>query len=1171
LQKQKNILILKLDEFIRKYYKNQLLKGTIYSGGILLAAFLTVVTLEYFAEFNNLIRAVLFFGYLAAASYVIIRFVVLPLLKINRIGPVISYKEAAAIIGNHFSNVQDKLINVLQLQEDKLLGGSEDLLLAGINQKIEELNPVRFTTAVDLSGNKKYLRFILPLFFITASMLLIWPQVISKSTIRLVNYDTYYEKEMPFKFNILNKNLQALQTEDFRLDLKITGAQVPDEVFIEINGISYKLDKKDKINFVYTFSNLQGTVDFQFSASGYLSKAYTLEVLPKPTLLNFRLHLDYPGYINRASEDIDNSGDMQIPQGTKVNWVFNTSNTDSLSLVFSDSSAFTKRINDNQFRYSRKFLKSDIYTVKASNRFVPFAADSVSFSVQVIQDQFPTINVEAKPDSLNSKNIYYSGLLKDDYGFSGLRFHWKKIITDTNGKVVESDGSTGINLAKRDVSQQFFYFFDASLFDLQAGDKVEYYFEVFDNDGVNGPKSSKSQLLEFKAPSRDEIIQSTEKNNSEIKKDLEESIKKAKQLQKDVSDLARKINDKKQPGYEEKKKLEELLKKQAELQNKINQIKQENELNNKQQNEYSKTDESILEKQKQLEQLFENVMSPEMKKLFDELNKMMDKLDKNMIQEKLEELKLSNKDIEKELDRNLEAFKQLEVAQKMQNVLDKLDELKKKEQGLREETIGKEKKEENNQSKQNQGKDKENDKKDKDEKTTSKTEAKDLEKKQEEINKEFEDLKKELKDLEQKNKELEEPNTLPDTEKKQKEISDQLQKSSEQLSKNNKKSASESQKNAAQKMEEMAEELENSMLEEEEKQESENAQAIRQILENLLNLSFAQEELMIDLDKTRIDNPKYVDIPKQQNKLKDDSKIIEDSLLALSKRAPQISAIVNREISAIHLNMGRTVKQLAERNSDQSKMYMQGTMKSVNDLAALLNESLEEMQKQMKARMQSKSQKGGKCKKPGTASGKNPASDGNPVSNMRKMQEQLNKQLKDLKEALEKGQKPGDKPGDKQGKPPGQGQGNSMSGNNLPGSSEQFAKMAAQQKALRLQMEQLMEKLKNKGKNPGGDMASLMEETEKELVNKQLSSETMRRQQDILNRLLESEKAEREREQDEQRKSNEAKNEIYSNPSQFLEYKRLKEREIELLNTVPPGLTPYYKEKVNNYFNNLNK
>lgn len=115
-----------------------------------------------------------------------------------------------------------------------------------------------------------------------------------------------------------------------------------------------------------------------------------------------------------------------------------------------------------------------------------------------------------------------------------------------------------------------------------------------------------------------------------------------------------------------------------------------------------------------------------------------------------------------------------------------------------------------------------------------------------------------------------------------------------------------------------------------------------------------------------------------------------------------------------------------------------------------------------------------------------------------------------------------------------------------------------------------MDKLKNKGKNPGGQIADMMEQTEKDIVNRQITQETMRRQQEILTKLLESEKAEREREQDEQRKSNEAKNEILSNPKGFLEYKRLKEKELELLNTVPPHLTPFYKEKVNNYFNSVN-
>jgi hypothetical protein len=1194
---QNTILIQKLDEFIRRYYKNQLLKGAIYATGLLAAAFLSVVLLEYFGEFNTPVRALLFFGFLGAALAILVTYILVPVLKLNKIGKIISYNQAAAIIGSHFSSVQDKLLNVLQLQNNQALQGSGELLLAGINQKINELKPVPFTTAIDLNENKRYLKYVLPLMLLTLMIFIVWPQIISKSTRRLVNYQTYYEKEMPFSFNIQNKELKALQTQNYTLDLKMTGEQIPNEVFISINGIEYKLEKENNAVFHYTFSNLQNTTEFQFSAAGYTSREYELKVLPKPSLLQFNLQLVYPAYLNKPNENIANTGDLQIPQGTRVSWIFNTKNTDQLYLRFTDSAAAPNRNTENEFRFSRRFMQSNSYTIKALNGFVPDAVDSVSYSINVLSDQFPAIDVSEKKDSLNPKNIYFSGQIKDDYGFNRLLFHFKKFGVDTNGKETESSGNYPVSISRTQVSQPYFYFLDAAQFNLQPGDKIEYFFEVFDNDGVNGSKSAKTAVMVFKAPTRDEINQSTEKNNSEIKQDLEESIKKARQLQKDVNELSKKINEKKQLGYEEKKKVEDLIKKQQDLQNKINEIKQNNELNNKQQNEFSQVDESIMEKQKQLEQLFENVMTPEMKKLFDELNKMLEKLDKNQVQEKLEEMKLSNKDIEKELDRNLEAFKQLEVQQKMQNAIDKLDELQKKEEALNKETEGKkntedkaEKKDQAKDSKEKNTDAKDADKKDADKSAEDnkkqgedkkadqnknagqkKADPKELGKKQEEIKKEFEELKKDLKDLEQKNKELEEPAKLPDSQQKQEEVSKEMQKSSEQLQKNNKKDASKSQKSASEKMEEMKEEMEKAMSEEEEKQDEENAQALRQVLENLLNLSFAQEELIRELPKTRIDNPQYVAIPKQQNKLKDDSKIIEDSLLALSKRAPAISATINREISSINLNMEKTVKALADRNTGESSMRMQSTMTSVNNLALLLNEALEQMQQQMKEQQKSKSSKSGKCKKPGSGGGKNSGSKaGTP--NMRKLQEQLNKQLQDMKDALEKGQKPGEKPGDKKGQKPGTGMGSKgTQGANMPGSSEQFAKMAAQQEALRRQMQQMMDKLKNKGKNPGGDIANMMEETEKDLVNKQITNETMKRQQQILSRLLESEKAEQEREQDEQRKSNEAKNENLSNPGQFLEYKRLKEKEMELLNTVPPSLTPYYKEKVNNYFNSLNK
>ena len=46
------LLIQKLDEFIRKYYTNLLIRGAIYSLSLLLLSFLSITLLEYFGNFD---------------------------------------------------------------------------------------------------------------------------------------------------------------------------------------------------------------------------------------------------------------------------------------------------------------------------------------------------------------------------------------------------------------------------------------------------------------------------------------------------------------------------------------------------------------------------------------------------------------------------------------------------------------------------------------------------------------------------------------------------------------------------------------------------------------------------------------------------------------------------------------------------------------------------------------------------------------------------------------------------------------------------------------------------------------------------------------------------------------------------------------------------------------
>jgi len=1142
-----NIIHQKLDEFIRKYYKNQLIRGLIYSVGLVLLFFISVSSLEYFAEFSTTIRTILFYSFILTCTYVIAKYIVVPVLKLNSFGSVISYKQAANIIGSHFNAVQDKLLNVLQLQSLEQNTASVELLNAGINQKIGELKPIPFTAAIDLNENRKYLKYTAIPLLLLFSILLINSKILSTGTKRLINHSTYFEKEAPFLFEIENKNLQAVQQQDFTLKIKIIGNKVPAEAFIIINGNEVKLDKENSAAFAYTFKNVQQDVNFHFAGGGFSSKEYTLTALPKPTLLGFEAQLKYPAYLNRKDEVVSNTGDMLVPQGTKITWTFNTKNSDGLSIHFSDSLLDLKPSALNKFSFTRRFMQNAVYSINTNNKFVP-KADSINYSINVIPDAYPTVESNERRDSLKSNTIYFSGIIKDDYGFNRFEFHYKIYSSDTSGKSFEKSEEFSMPLQKGLLTQPFVHYIDISKFTLKAGDKVEYYFEVWDNDGVNGSKSAKTNIMLFKAPTLEELDKNTQKNNDQIKKDLEESIKKAKELQKEINDLNKKVLEKKQLGWEEKKKLENLLEKQKELEKKVEQTKQDNLKNNEEQNQYKPQDENILEKQKELEKLFENMMTPEMKKLFAELQKLMDKMDKNKIQETLEKLKLSDKDIEKELDRTLEQFKQMEIQQKMEDVAKKLDELAKKQEELAKQTESKKADDKNQENKTPE----------------QKLTKEQLQQKQEELNKKFDEIKKENQDAKDMNEKLENKLDMPDSKQQEQKISQEQKNASEQLQKNNKKNAAKEQKQAADDMKEMGAQLETALKKMEEQEEGEDMQAIRQILENLLQVSFAQEDLAKEVQQTKANNPRYTKLAQKQKQLQDDSKMIEDSLLALSKRNPKVSAQINREISSVQMNMQKAINAFEERNTPEAQLRGQNTMTSVNNLALMLNEALDQMQQQAKQKKGPSKPGGGKCKKPGSGEGQKPS-----MANMRKMQEQLNKQIEQMKKALEQGKqqggkKPGDKPGDQKG-------GKNPYGN-VPGMSEGLAKMAAEQEAIRKAVQEAMQKMmKNGGNQPGGDMLNKMEETETDLVNKTITQQTLNRQQEILTKLLESEKAQREQEEDEQRKSNEAKPQEYANPALFLEYQKLKEQETELLKTMPPSLTPYYRSKVNRYFNSFVK
>ena len=1147
-------LIQKLDEFIRKYYRNQLTKGLIYSIGLLVAFFLVVSVAQYLGEFSTAIRTFLFYSFIGSFISVVGYYIAWPLLKLLKIGSIISHEQASQIIGKHFSSINDKLINTLQLHKLQETNGTPEqniLIEASINQRIKDLKPIPFTNAIDVSKNKKYIKYAAIPVIVLLLILFTKPKVLSDSAKKIITYDTYYEKPAPFNFIVENSALTAVQNADYLLKIKVEGEIIPNEVLlIEVNSEN-RLEKKDKLHFNYNFKNIQNDISFKLFADGFYSKEYTIKALPNPVLLSYTAKVVYPAYTRKKSEILSNIGDYQAPEGTQITYSFQTKDVDNFIFYSPNKKLEVNKTSENRFELAINLKNSFSYSLKTSNKYFT-SKDSINYTLQAIPDQFPTIDAEERKDSNNINFVYFRGTIKDDYGFSKLTFN--SIKKEKDGKT--SPANQSVVISKSNLEQEYFFAWDLSSLQIKPGDEIEYYFEIFDNDGINGAKSTRSQKFVFKALSEDELAAKAEKGNSDTKKGLQQNLKMAKDIQKEINELNKKILDKKVLSYEEIKRLKDLMQKQKDIEKQIGELQKQNKDNANEQNQFKQPNEELLEKQKQIQDLMAQLLPEELKEKMRELEKLLqENVDKDKIQDALEKLKEDNKDLEKELDRTLEIFKKMEIEDKLKNNISAVEKLAEKQEELAKKT---------------------------EEKNGNPNE---LKKEQDALNKEFEELKKEQAELEEKAKELD-----IDTgemfgdkmDEKKEDITKEMQNSSEQLANKQNKKASNAQKNAAQKMKQMAAQMSAMASQEEQEEAEEDLKSLRAILENLVKLSFDQEDLMKRFSEVDRMNPQYVILTQEQKKLKDDAKLIEDSLFALSKRQPKIESIVNREIADINSNMQKSIQKMADRQTGEATSRQQYVMTSVNNLALLLNEALEQMQQQM-----ANSKPGsGKCSKPGGSGQGKPKPQ--TASQMKKMQEKINKEIEKLKQQLElekaqakqdgkkpgdkPGQKPGDKPGEKLGEKPGEKGKNGSQGEG--GTSEQLAKVAAQQEALRREMQKAAELLNKDGKQGNGQMqkiAEQMEKTESDIVNKNITQETLRRQQEIMTRLLEAEKAERERDEDEKRQSNESKNTKLSNPEQFFEYKLQKLKEAELIRSVPPALIPYYKNKVNEYFNSLNK
>ncbi len=1098
---------------------------------------LIVLGVEYLLWLGSNGRLMLLVLFITIEFFLLFQYILTPLFYLFRLKKGLSNKQASLLIGKHFPEVGDKLYNLLELADDP---AQSELLLASIDQRSDNLKSIPFTKAIDYKDGLVYGKYLLiPLILLGALWLTGNLNSFFGSYDRVVNYKMAYEPPAPFTFKLLNNSLTVLESEPLNIQVITEGKIKPLEVYMVMDGKEILLKSQNGVHSYNLGTPLKST-DLYFISNGIKSRVYSLKALKTPVIQSFNMLLEFPKYLKKPNELVRSGGNATIPEGTKINWRIVGEDINTILMKTKDTSyQFENKGNDHIL--NKRIYKDFAYTLSTSNSHVN-NYEALDYNLTVIRDAYPSIAVEEVKDSLNPNISFYIGEASDDYSISQITL---VCYPQNNG-----DKKQILKLpTSKSNFDQFYYTFPSGL-NLEAGQSYDFYFQVTDNDAIHKGKSTKSRVFSTKVLNADQLNKKELENQQNIIKNMDKSLTKFKSQREKLEEINKEQKEKSNLNFNDKNQISDFLEKQQQqekLMQKFSKQLNDNLEKTGQDKEMNKLLQERLERQE--------IEAKKNEKLLEELNKIADKIDKEELAERLEQIAKKQQNSERNLEQLLELTKRYYVQEKASQLAKDLEDLSK-----RQETLSKKPKEELSPVRQDS------------------------------LNKEFKELAKELEELQKDNRALKkpmsldiDPNKKEQIKKDQNEALEELKKepeeSKEEQKENSAKKAAKKQKAASDKMQQMSEALQQSASSSDGGSTiTEDAEMLRQILDNLIVFSFKQEKLYDKLAKVDEDVSQNSQIIRDQQELKNLFEHVDDSLFALSLRVVDLTEIVNEQITEVYYNVDKALDNLAESRTYQSLSSQQYVLTASNTLADLLANILNNMQQSMQS---------GK----GSSSGDGEQGFQLPdiIKGQGELKDKMGQMGKGGKSPSDKGEGEAEGKGTEKGKGQKGGEGGqgedgqqgegkdgkdgrngSTGGQNGEGNEKELQEIYQiykEQQVLREQLaQQLLDMINKEDRDLTKKLLQQMEDFENDLLENGITKRGIEKINNIQHELMKLENAVLKQGQKPERESNTNNrnftNPITTKPSELENYRN----DIEILNRQALPLRQIYKDKVKTYF-----
>jgi len=490
----------KINSFIRRLYLYSALENFIvflfFFGGY----FVLYLLIEYLLYLDSTTRTILFFTSLVISVLWILFKVFYPIIQSFVPYFQISHEKASVLIGSSNSDIDDKLLNLLQLENL----GNDDLILESISLLEKKLFSFNFSKALNIRNLVLFTKLIMiPIFVLGIFSIINFDAIVASPAKRIISFNNEYKKPLDFNINILNDSLKVVEGEVFSLKFKTDATQ---PLFVFIGNDIYEAQLIEGL-YTINFPKATNSISFRIGYDNLLSYLFNIDMIVRPKVKSISLEYTPPKHTHSSSILETNLSNISVPYGSILKWNidvfddefvdFHTSDT-LINFVYKDDYFYHVELADTVFNYS--ILISN----KQLKNFIKF-----DYKIDVIYDKYPSLRVDVirSDDYIFGENNFVL-FADDDYGILSVGYVFIKNNSEIFRKTIKINNVRDLT---KDIIIRSTEFDFSNIIDVK--------FFVVDNDKLSGYKTTYSPLynvdlfsdktlLKMKSEAKDSLLRS---------------------------------------------------------------------------------------------------------------------------------------------------------------------------------------------------------------------------------------------------------------------------------------------------------------------------------------------------------------------------------------------------------------------------------------------------------------------------------------------------------------------------------------------------------------------------------------------------------------------------------------------------------------------------------------